>query len=129
MSPFDKFHSHLPAIIITALSTMLTLLLLQGQPAEAQNYPITRVTSASATLTAGTNALSTGSEALGTAQQVWECLIQNDPDNNIDIFVGDSASQPIEIVPGASMTIPVQDIATIFVKADSGTPTINFLCR
>ncbi len=95
----------------------------------AQTYPLRTVTHAGAQLVPGTNTLSTVAEALTTSDVVWECTIQNDPDNTIDIFVGDSASQPMEIVPGNSMTIPIQDPSTIFVVADSGTPTINFLCR
>lgn len=96
---------------------------------EAQTFPIVRTTSASAVLTAGTNALDTNAEALRATLTAWECIVQNDPDNTTDILVGSSAAQTIQLTPGQAVTIPIQDAATIYVKAVSATPTANYLCR
>lgn len=96
---------------------------------EAQTYPIVRATTATATLTAGTNTLSTNAETLRASLVAWECLVQNDPDNTVDMLVGDSASQVIQLAPGQSITIPVQNAATIYLKSVSSTPVANYLCR
>ncbi len=114
---------------LTRNRIIVLLLLIATVTMYAQQAPLMRVTSAGAQLVAGTNTLSTVAETLRATLVVWECTIQNDPDNTIDIFIGDSSSQPIQVLPGESMTIPIQDAATIFVVAASGTPTINFLCR
>lgn len=91
--------------------------------------PIMRVTAAFGTLAAGTNSLTTSAEALASTSVVRECMVQNDPDNTVDILVGDSSSQVIQLSPGQDLVIPIEDVATIFVKAVSGTPTANYLCR
>ena len=96
---------------------------------EAQTYPIVRTTSASGVLTAGTNTTSVTAEALRATLVAWECLVQNDPDSTTDLLVGDATSATIQLSPGQSITIPVQDAATIYIDAVSGTPTANYLCR
>ena len=96
---------------------------------EAQTFPIVRTTAASAVITVGTNGLTTTAEALRATLVAWECLVQNDPDNAVDMLVGNSTDQVIQLSPGQSMTIPIQDAATIYVKSVSGTPTANYLCR
>lgn len=96
---------------------------------EAQTFPIVRTTSASAVLTAGTNGLTTTAEVLRAALVAWECLVQNDPDSTTDMLVGSAAAQTIQLAPGQSITIPIQDATTINVVAVSGTPTANYLCR
>lgn len=96
---------------------------------EAQTFPIVRTTSASAMLTVGTNGLTTTAEVLRAALTAWECLVQNDPDNTTDILIGNSTDQVIQLSPGQSITIPVQDATTIQLKSVSGTPTANYLCR
>ena len=96
---------------------------------EAQTFPIVRTTAASAVITVGTNGLTTTAETLRSTLVAWECLVQNDPDNAVDMLVGNSTDQVIQLSPGQSMTIPIQDAATIYVKSVSGTPTANYLCR
>lgn len=96
---------------------------------EAQTFPIVRTTSASAVLTAGTNTLSTTEEALRATLTAWECVVQNDPDNTVDILVGSQTAQTIQLAPGQAITIPIQDAATIWLKSVSATPVANYLCR
>lgn len=96
---------------------------------DAQTFPIVRTTSASAVLTVGTNGLTTTAEVLRGTLVAWECLVQNDPDNTVDILIGNATDQVIQLSPGQSITIPVQDATTINLKSVSGTPTANYLCR
>lgn len=97
---------------------------------EAQNYPIVRTTAASGRFTAeGTNTLSTTAESLASSVATWECIVQNDPDNTVDFLVGDATAQTIQLSPGQSITIPIQDVSAIWADAVSGTPTANYLCR
>ena len=77
----------------------------------------------------GTKATSTTPASLASAQAVFEVLIQNDPDNTTDVLVGNSTSQVIQIAPAQSLTIPTNNLATVYVKAISGTPTVNYLGR
>lgn len=81
------------------------------------------------TLYDGTKALTTVAAAIAASQAVREVLIQNDPDNTIDIFVGNATSQSIQLKPGQSIVIPVSNLATVFAKSASGTPTLNYLGR
>lgn len=98
-------------------------------PVEAQTFPIRRVTAASAVLTAGTNTTSTTIEVLRAALVAWECLVQNDPDNTVDVLVGSAAATTIQLAPGQSITLPIADANTINISSVSGTPVVNFLCR
>lgn len=98
-------------------------------PVEAQTFPIVRTTAASAVLTAGTNTTSTTVEVLRAALTAWECLVQNDPDNTVDILVGSAAATTIQLAPGQSITLPIADANTINISSVSGTPVVNFLCR
>lgn len=84
---------------------------------------------ASDTLYAGALATSTSAAALAASQAVHEVIVQNDPDNTVDILVGNASAQPIQLKPGWSVTIPVSNLATVFVKSVSGTPTANYLGR
>lgn len=95
----------------------------------AQTFPSVNARAATAVLTAGTNALSTTAEALRASLVAWECLVQNDPDNTVDILVGDATSQTIQLAPGQAITLPIQNAATIYLKSVSATPTANYLCR
>lgn len=97
---------------------------------DAQVYPIVRTTAASGRFTAeGTNTLSTTAEALAASAATWECLVQNDPDNTVDFLVGDATAQTIQLAPGQSITLPIQDVSSIWADAVSGTPVANYLCR
>jgi hypothetical protein len=80
-------------------------------------------------LVAGTNVTSTTPEELAGPLLIIEVLVQNDPDNTVDIFVGDSSSQPIQLAPGQSVNVPTGDISRVWIVAASATPTVNFLAR
>ena len=84
---------------------------------------------ANAKLYAGTNSLTTGAEILAASTTVVEVLVQNDPDSTTNALVGSSAAQTIELAPGDAVTVPTDNLATVYVKAVSGTPTVNYLAR
>lgn len=77
----------------------------------------------------GTQASTTTAAALTTTQASSEVLVQNDPDNTVDILIGDATSQVIQLAPGQSITIPINDPSEIQVKTVSGTATTNFILR
>lgn len=81
-------------------------------------------------LTAGTTALSTTAVQVSTTTpQTQEVILQNDPDNAVDIFIGDSTSQPMQIAPGQSLTLHISGLDQLYAKSASGTPTLNWLAR
>lgn len=84
---------------------------------------------ASATLTAGTLTTSTTAAALAATLAVTEIMVQNDPDNTIDVFVGNATAQPLQLSPGDSLVLAVNDLAKVYVKSASGTPLVNYLAR
>jgi hypothetical protein len=84
---------------------------------------------ASATLYAGTLTTSTTAAALAASQAAREVIVQNDPDSTADILVGSASAQTIQLKPGWSVTIPVANLATVFVKSVSGAPVANYLGR
>jgi hypothetical protein len=77
----------------------------------------------------GTKSLTTTAAAISTSQAVSEVIVQNDPDNTVDILIGDSTAQVIQLAPRDSIVIPVADLATLYAKTVSGTATLNFLGR
>lgn len=81
------------------------------------------------TLYAGTLSTSTVAAALAASQKTREVLVQNDPDNTVDIFVGSSSAQPIQLKPGDSLVVPVSNLALLYAKSASGTPVLNYLGR
>lgn len=106
--------------------TSLIALITQGVQALAASQAVNNT---SATLYPGTLATSTSAAALASSQAVREVLLQNDPDNTVDILVGNTTAQTIQLKPGWSVTIPVSNLATVFAKSVSGTPTLNYLGR
>src|SRR5438067_3476905 len=77
----------------------------------------------------GTQTATTTAAALngGTAKACSCVVLQNDPDNSVDLFVGDAASQPVQVKPGGSVALPVDDASKVFVKSASGTATVNWM--
>lgn len=81
-----------------------------------------------AAIYSGTKALSTTGAALASTQAIKRgVLIQNPATNTINALVGNSGSQDVVLEPGREMFIEVADIATVYVKSASGTPTINYI--
>ncbi len=54
-------------------------------------------------------------------------VLQADPGNTSDVFIGDTNSQPIQLSAGQSLSIRVNNLNQIFWKSASDTQTINWI--
>ncbi len=69
----------------------------------------------------------------GTALADHDCaavLIQADPDNTVNTLLGHAAgTTPIELTPGQSFTLQIENTKLVFVKNKSTTATqyVNYL--
>lgn len=95
-----------------------------GATSELQAY------AASATLYAQTTSR-TGAAAISNSQPCVEVLVQADPDNTVDLFVGNDSTQPIQLKPGAGISITVDNVSKIFARSADGTTSavINWIAR
>lgn len=63
--------------------------------------------------------------AITTSQSCLWVMLQAHPDNTDRILIGNSAGQTWVMVPGAVVTIPIDDVAKIIAKSASGTQVLN----
>ena len=77
------------------------------------------------TLSAGTTSISTAIGQLSTTA-CFGALIQNDPDNTMDIFVGTTGAQTIQLVPGQALSLAISNVGQVWARASSGTATVNW---
>jgi hypothetical protein len=83
-----------------------------------------------APVTAQPNRLIAGSFTASTTSQilpdnrVTQVVVQNDPDNSVNIFVNG-----IELSPGEALTIPCENTNHVSVSAETSTAEVNFLAR
>ena len=75
------------------------------------------------TMTASTTAAQMSSNTFPCNQ----IFIENDPDNNVDIFIGNSVSQPLQLQPGQSLTCDINTITGFWIKSASSTALVNWL--
>lgn len=59
--------------------------------------------------------------------QIFGVIVQNDSDSTDDVLVGNNLVQYFELVPGGSVTIPIDQLAKVYVDFGSGTATVNWL--
>ncbi|SFE43707.1 hypothetical protein SAMN04487969_102511 [Paenibacillus algorifonticola] len=96
-------------------------------PIRADEFGNLFITAApSATLLDGAKSQGTTAAALASSTAIKTVLVQSDPGNTVNILVGNATSQSIVLVPGASEKIEVDDLAKVFVKAATGTATVNY---
>lgn len=55
-----------------------------------------------------------------------EVLVQNDPTSNNNATIGNEFGQSIVLIPGASITIPINNVNRIFAGSVGGA-TINWI--
>ncbi len=61
-------------------------------------------------------------------KQILEVLVQNDPTSGANAMVGNALNgQYIVLVPGDSITIPINDLNKVHVGTAGGGAKINFL--
>lgn len=65
----------------------------------------------------------------GTSIVCQEVLVQNDPDNAVDVFVGNATSQSVQLRPGETYTALVNNVSKVYVKSASSTATVNWQAR
>lgn len=57
-----------------------------------------------------------------------EVMVQNDPDNTVDILLGDSGAQTIQLRPGDVVTLSVANVNQLYAKnVTSTTQSINWM--
>lgn len=57
-----------------------------------------------------------------TALPCYQVIVQNDPGNSNNMYVGNSASQSVVLAPGQSETLPYSGkVADIYVRFAAGT--------
>ncbi len=93
------------------------------------DQPINTQLTGSNVLYDGTKSIGSTAEELGSDQDVLELMIQADPDNTEDIFVGNATSQSVKLKPGQSYEMSMANLNLVYVKADSGTQTVNYHAR
>jgi len=58
----------------------------------------------------------------------WQVLVQSDPDNTANIVVGESLHGcHVVLLAGQSISIPINEVGKVQVRAVSGTQTVNWL--
>lgn len=103
---------------VTLYGTDGTALLTSSNPARTKEVGGTPVD--------GTLAATTTGAALGT-QACIGVFVQNDPDNTVDILIGDATNQRYQLVPGQGIYLPVSNVNLVFGKTASGTGSINWI--
>jgi hypothetical protein len=102
---------------------------------KVEGGPVSRVANAwnglrGGTLTATTTkqnlTVGVGNPATGKYQCV-EVIVQNSPDSSNSVFVGDARYQEFELIAGASLTVPINDLSLVYVRTTTGTATVNLL--
>lgn len=84
----------------------------------------------STTLITGVSLGATTSAAqLSTGISCSELYLQNDPDNSVDILLGTSDTQSLQIQLGETFVIPVADVNLVYIKTVSSTATVNWAYR
>lgn len=80
-------------------------------------------------LSGGTTSLTTTAAiVLSTTLAITQVLVQNDPDNLVDVLVGSSSAQVIQLTPGQAVTIVTSDLANVYAKnVSSTTQSVNWL--
>lgn len=78
---------------------------------------------------AGTKELTTtAAAALSAGQDCRSVAIQNDPNNLVDVLVGDADSQVWQLVPGDSVVLSVTNVSMVYAKnVSSTTQSVNWL--
>lgn len=72
--------------------------------------------------------VTTTAAPINTSYTVYSSVsLQNDMANTVDIFIGDQTSQTFRLVPGQSVTIPIDYLKKIYVKTASGTAKLTYI--
>lgn len=75
----------------------------------------------------GTLAATVTAAPIAASQEVTMVLVQNDPDNAVDVLCGGSSGQTIQIKPQQGITFHVTNLSLIQCKTVSGTGDVNYV--
>jgi len=79
-------------------------------------------------LRSGTITATTTAQPLSTNNlPIMQVIVQNDPDGQTAVFVGDRRFQHYQLNGGDNVTIPVCDLSLVYVRTAAGTATVNWL--
>lgn len=68
----------------------------------------------------------TGAALTSTKTPCNGVVVQNDPDNTVELLVGFSAAQTLQLSPGDSVWIPIDDVSKVYTKTVSSTANVNY---
>ena len=68
-------------------------------------------------------------EAIGGDIPCNELLVQADPNNTVDVYVGTKTKQTIKLTKGESETLPIHNANQVYVKTVSDTATVNWMAK
>jgi hypothetical protein len=71
------------------------------------------------------SSLNTTNQALSSNQPATSVVVQNDPNSTVNIGVGDTNHQYIQLKPSQSVSLPCSNLNTIFVVAASNATNTN----
>jgi hypothetical protein len=71
-------------------------------------------------------ATTTASQVYALNVSCFTVLIQADPNNNTDLFVGNATVQPIHLLPGQIMTVDTNNLQAFYAITTSGTALVNW---
>ena len=84
--------------------------------------PPTSLTGAQETVTTTPTALNAG-----ISVPCQEVFVVNLPSSTQTVSIGSASAQDLDLVPGGSLPIPLDDVSKVFAKTDAGTATIQWL--
>jgi len=68
-----------------------------------------------------------GTPLSDTHAPMLEVMIQCNTGSPESIFVGNNYGQNFEVVAGANVVIPVNDLSTVYIRSAAGTGTYNYI--
>lgn len=90
---------------------------------------VQRVANAYDSMTTGTltvNSLA-GVALAAVPTPILEVIVQNDPDSAVSVYVGPVTGQYFELIAGANITIPINDLSDVYVRTDGAAATVNWI--
>lgn len=71
-------------------------------------------------------ATTTASQIYNQNVSCFTVMVQSDPNNNTDLFVGNSTVQPVHLLPGQIIPMDTNNIQGIYAVTTSGTAVVNW---
>lgn len=93
----------------------------------SQTDPIPVKEFGTATLLAGTISLADSATPVAASTPCSTIFVQASPDNTVDLFVGNATAQPIQLGPGATISVPLTNTNLLYGKSASASVTLNWL--